>query len=74
MLMKLAEQKNAVAAVIYYATKDDYQELSKTKVTLPRRINHELTKFVEDPNTLANVLLAVSMAVVVLLLWLIFGA
>src|ERR1044071_7834896 len=74
MLMKLAEQKNAVAAVIYYATKDDYQELSKTKVTLPRRINHELTKFVEDPNTLANVLLAVSMAVVVLLLWLICGA
>jgi len=73
MLMKLAEQKNAVAAVIYYATKDDYQELSKTKVTLPRRINHELTKFVQDPNTLANILLAVSMAVVVLLLWLIFG-
>lgn len=68
MLATLAEQKEALTAVIYYAKKDDYEAL-KQPVTLKARISHEWTKLVEDPSVWAAVITGVVLGLIVLMLW-----
>lgn len=69
LLLKLAEQKNALAAVVYYAGKEDYDALAAPKVSLRDRLAHECRKLGADPQFWTAVIVGVVLGLLLLGLW-----
>lgn len=68
MLARVAEQQEALTAVVYYAKKEDYEAL-KAPLTLSARMSHEWTKLMEDPSVWVAIITGAILGLLMLILW-----
>jgi hypothetical protein len=71
MLNRVAEQRAALAAVVYYAKPSDYEALERQrKISAFERFQNDFRLVLSDPECIATIMSCCTVALILLILWL----
>lgn len=71
MFARVAEQQNALAAVVYYAKKSDFEALAQQRaLSFQDKLRYDFKQLIQDPVAVTGLLVAVTTFALMLIFWL----